>query len=46
MGCAGHIACMVNSKSAYRLLVGKPDRDHFDELGIDWRITLKCILKK
>jgi hypothetical protein len=46
MGCAGHAAYVGNSRSAYRLLVGKLDRDHFEELGIDWRITLKCILKK
>jgi hypothetical protein len=47
MRCAGHVACMGNSsRSAYRLLVGKPDREYLEQLGIDWRITLKCIFKK
>jgi hypothetical protein len=37
---------MGNSRSAYRFLVGKRGRDHLEELGKDWRITLKCIFKK
>jgi len=34
MRCAEHVACMGNSRSAYKLLVGKPDRNHFEVLGI------------
>jgi len=27
----------------YRLLVGKAATDHFEDLGVDGRIILKCI---
>jgi len=34
MRCAGDVACMGNSRSAYKLLVEKPDRNHFEVLSI------------
>jgi hypothetical protein len=43
----GHVICMGKSRSAYRVLVRKPDgkkplRNH----GVDGRMILKCFLKK
>jgi hypothetical protein len=32
-------------KNAHRVLVGKPERDNPDHLGVDGRIILKWILK-
>jgi hypothetical protein len=26
--------------------VGQPERQNLENLGVDWRIILKCILKK
>jgi len=43
----GHIACIGETRSAYRILVGKPEeRDHLEDLGVDGRITLEWILDK
>jgi hypothetical protein len=36
---------MEESKGAYRVLVGKPERiDNLDDLGVDGRVILKWIL--
>jgi len=32
---------MAKKKTAYRVVVGKPERKRFEELGIDGRIILK-----
>jgi hypothetical protein len=35
------------TRGAYRVLVGRPrEGDHFEGLGADGRIILKCIFKK
>jgi hypothetical protein len=40
-------AGMWDRRGAYRFLVGKPEgRRPFEDLGVDGRIILKCILKK
>jgi len=37
---------MGERRGACRVLVGKPEgRDHLGDLGIDWRIILKCNYK-
>ena len=37
-----HVASMKESKGAYRVLVGRPERrDHSDDLGVDGRVILK-----
>jgi hypothetical protein len=42
-----HVACMGDTKGAYRVLVGRPEvRDQLEDLGIDWRIILKLTLNK
>jgi hypothetical protein len=43
---AGHVARMVDSPGACRVLVRKHKTDHFEHLGIDGRIILKCIFRK
>jgi hypothetical protein len=43
---AGQVARM-RRKNAYRVLVADlKQRDHFEDVGIDVRITLKCVLKE
>jgi len=38
---------MVESRSAYRILVGKPERkNHLEDPGVDGRIRLRCIFRK
>jgi hypothetical protein len=32
---------MEENRNAHRVLVGKPERDHLVDLGIDARVTLK-----
>jgi hypothetical protein len=35
---AGHVACMVEMRNAYILLVGKPEgRRHLEDVGVDGR---------
>jgi hypothetical protein len=33
-------------RNAYKSMVGKPERDHSEGIGIDGTIILKCILGK
>jgi hypothetical protein len=42
---AGHVARMGEWRGAYRVLVGRPKaRDHWEDLGVGWRLTLKWTL--
>jgi hypothetical protein len=44
---AGHVARMGEVRGAYNILVGKPEgRDHWEDLGVDGKITLNWILGK
>jgi hypothetical protein len=39
---AGHVACMVERRGAYRALVGRPEgKRHLKDPGVDGRIILK-----
>jgi hypothetical protein len=42
---AGHVARM-GEKKMDTILLGKPERDHFGDLGVDERIILKYTSKK
>jgi hypothetical protein len=43
----GLIACMGEMRSEYKILVRMPKgRDHLEDLDVDGRIVLKCILEK
>jgi hypothetical protein len=37
---------MGERRGAYRALVGKPERDHLEYPGVDWRIILKWIFER
>jgi hypothetical protein len=37
---AGHVARMEEKRNAYRLSVGKPERDHYENQGVGGWITL------
>jgi hypothetical protein len=44
---AGHVACKVDSKGAYRVLVGKSaGKSHLEDPGLDGRIILRWIFRK
>lgn len=46
MGCVG-LATYMGNRNAHRSLVGKYEKNyHFEDLGLDGRIILKCILMK
>jgi hypothetical protein len=41
---AGHVACMVEMRNVYKILVRKPEgRDHLEDLGIDGKTILEWI---
>jgi hypothetical protein len=44
---AGHVAFMGEVRGVYRVLVGGPKvRDHWEDLGVGGRITLRCTLER
>jgi hypothetical protein len=44
---AGHVASMGEMRNVYKILVGKPEgKSHSEELSVDRKITLECILGK
>jgi hypothetical protein len=49
IGWVGHVACMWEGRSVYRILVGRPEgkvRDHWEDLGIGGKITLRLTLRR
>jgi len=43
---AGHVARMGERRGLYRGLVGKPEREHLGDPGVDGRIILRWIFRK
>jgi len=43
---AGHVACIGERRGTYGALVGKPEGDYLEDLGIGGKIILKQILRK
>jgi hypothetical protein len=44
---AGHVACVAEMINACKILLGNPEgKSHSEDLDVDGRIMLKCILKK
>jgi hypothetical protein len=44
---ARHVARMGELRGAYKILVGRPEgRNHYEDLGVDGRTTLRWILGK
>jgi hypothetical protein len=42
MKCAGHVAGMGDTRTAYKVLVVNPEgKDHSEDLGVDGRIILE-----
>jgi hypothetical protein len=43
----GYVVCMKEMRNPYNILVRKPEgKNHLEDLGIDGKVILKCILKK
>jgi len=43
----GHVACRVERRSVYRVLVRKPEgKNHLEDPGIDGKIILRWIIRK
>jgi hypothetical protein len=43
----GYVARMGEIRNAHGIFLGKSERrDHFEDLGVDVRLILKCILEK
>jgi hypothetical protein len=40
-----HVAPVAERRGAYRVLVGKPVRDHLEALRVDGRLILKWMIK-
>jgi hypothetical protein len=43
---AGHVARMGEKMNIYRILVGTPEGDHYEDLDVDGRIILERILER
>jgi hypothetical protein len=43
---AGHVARMGEGRGVYRVLVGRPERDHWEDLGVGGWTTLKWTLRR
>jgi hypothetical protein len=43
---AGHVARMGAKRNAYRILVGKPEGDHWEDQGVGGWTILKWILRE
>jgi hypothetical protein len=45
---SGHVARMAEIRNAYKIVIGKREgkRDHAEDLGVDGRIILECLLGK
>jgi hypothetical protein len=41
---AGHVARMEEGRGIYKVLVGRPERDRWEDLGLGGRITLRWTL--
>jgi hypothetical protein len=42
---AGHMACMIEGRNVYRILMGKPEgKNHLQDQGVDGRIGSKWTL--
>jgi hypothetical protein len=46
LGGGGHVASMWKKRETYSPLVGKPDRQNFEDLGVYEKIFLKWLLRK
>jgi len=42
----GHVARMGERRGVYRVLVGKPEREHLGDPGVDGKIILRWIFRK
>ena len=43
---AGHVALMGEERGVYRVLVGKPEGDHWGDLGVEGWIVLGWIRRR
>jgi hypothetical protein len=46
MSWAGHVACVGEGRGVYRILIGRHERDHWEDLGIGGWITLRWTLRR